>query len=132
MTIAFSNKNVAEVEYGAVKKYDANSFLSGFWYVPNAFCEIKFESQGWMFWDMANSTRGCEGYVRNRNITMFADKTAKFSALPVFPDCKSASIFSSFKKCIGQGDTFIPLGIVARFLPSNHRGVSNALTMHSV
>lgn len=131
MTIAFSNKNIAELEYGTVKKYNANSFLSDFCYVPDAFCEIDFENEGWVHWRFTNPERGCQGYHKHFH-SIIGDNTAEFSALPVFKDCKSAAIFSSLGKCIGQGETFIPLGIVARFVPSIHQNSSNHITMHSV
>ena len=115
MTIAFSNKNIAELEYSVVKRFQKNSFLHGFWYVPDAFCEIDFENKGWVYWKFTNLS-GCPGYHKHFH-SIIGDNTAEFSALPVFQDCKSAAIFSSLGKCIGQGKTFIPLGIVARFVP---------------
>ena len=126
-TLAFADRDVAMFEsYGmAVQIPDGAGFLQGYWVVPGASCQARFDHDGWR----RSSNDSCFGFHRTPGQRMASTNAARFAALAVFDTCERAAAFSALGKCLGNDGQFVPLGVVARMVTS---GNVTMFTHHAV
>ena len=110
------DRDVAMFEsYGmAVQIPDGAGFLQGYWVVPGASCQARFDHDRWR----RGSHHDCTGFYRTPGQRIAFTNAARFAALAVFDTCERAAKFSGLGKCLGHDGQFVPLGVVARIITS--------------